>query len=85
MMRSRDEIKKAIEVAIRKEFPTDTVDISDGYGSNIHVMVVSRRFDSMDDAIQRDLLWTLIRSAGLDDQEEALISLALTISPSIIK
>jgi len=85
MMRSRDEIKKAIEVAIRKEFPTDTVDISDGYGSNIHVMVVSQRFDSMDDAIQRDLLWTLIRSAGLNDQEEALISLALTISPSIIK
>jgi len=84
-MRSRDEIKKAIEVAIRKEFPTDTVDISDGYGSNIHVMVVSQRFDSMDDAIQRDLLWTLIRSAGLNDQEEALISLALTISPSIIK
>ena len=84
-MRSRDEIKKAIEVAIRKEFPTDTVDISDGYGSNIHVMVVSRRFDSMDDVIQRDLLWTLIRSAGLDDQEEALISLALTISPSTIK
>ena len=84
-MRDREQIKKMLEAAIRVEFPTDTVDISDGYRNNIHVLVVSRRFDDMPESQQRDLLWGLIDSAGLDEDEKGLISLALTISPSMIK
>ncbi len=84
-MRNRDEIKKLLESAIRAEFPKDTVDISDGYKENIHVLVVSRRFDKMTEEEQRDLLWGLIDKGGLDDDEKALISLALAVSPAMIK
>ena len=84
-MRTREEIKAVLESAIRAEFPNDTVDISDGYKDNIHVLVVSRRFDKMTDEEQRDLLWGLIDQAGLDEGEKALISLALAVSPSMIK
>jgi len=84
-MRTGQEIKAILESAIRAEFPSDTVDISDGYKDNIHVLVVSRRFDKMTDEEQRDMLWGLIDKAGLDEGEKALISLALAISPSMIK
>jgi len=84
-MRPREEIKTVLESAIRAEFPNDTVDISDGYQDNIHVLVVSRRFDTITDEEQRDLLWGLIDQAGLDEGEKALISLALAVSPSMIK
>jgi hypothetical protein len=84
-MRTRELIKSVLETAIRAEFPKDTVDISDGYKDNIHVLVVSRRFDKMTDDEQRDLLWGLIDRAGLDEGEKALISLALAVSPSMIK
>ena len=84
-MRKKEEIKAALESAIRAEFPNDTVDISDGYKDNIHVLVVSRRFDTMTDAEQNDLLWDLIKKAGLGDGERSLISLALAVSPAMIK
>jgi len=84
-MRTGQEIKAVLESAIRAEFPNDTVDISDGYKDNIHVLVVSRLFDKMTDEEQRDMLWGLIDKAGLDESEKALISLALAISPSMIK
>ena len=83
-MRTREEIKAVLESAIRAEFPNDTVDISDGYKDNIHVLVVSRRFDKMTDEEQRDLLWGLIDQAGLDEGEKALISLAFPVSPAEI-
>lgn len=84
-MRTREQVKSVLESAIRAEFPKDTVDVSDGYKDNIHVLVVSRRFDSMTDDEQRDLLWSLIDRAGLDEGEKALISLALAVSPAMIK
>jgi len=84
-MRSRTVIKQAIETALRQEFPTDTVDISDGYRDNIHVLVVSRRFDAMDETTQQDMLWTLIGQAGLADDEKQLISLVMPASPALLK
>lgn len=84
-MRTREQIKSVLEVAIRAEFPKDTVDVSDGYRDNIHILVVSRRFDKMTEDEQRDLLWGLIDRAGLNEEEKALISLALAVSPSMIK
>lgn len=84
-MRDRSDIKRAIEQALRREFPTDTVDVSDGYRDNIHVVVVSRRFDTMADSDQVDLLWGLIEGAGLAEAEKALISLVMPASPSYLK
>lgn len=83
--RSRDQIKQAIAQALRREFPTDTVDVSDGYKDNIHVLVVSRKFDPMEDRVQQEYLWSLIDAAGLTKAEQGLISLVMAVSPSLLK
>jgi hypothetical protein len=85
VMRMYEEIKAALEAALRAEFPNDTVDVSPGYQKNIHVLVVSRRFDAMSVQEQGDLLQSLIGKAGIVDDEKALISLVLPVSPAEIK
>ena len=84
-MRTRDEIKQVIEQALRKEFPTDTVDVSDGYKENIHVIVVSRRFDAMAERESTEYVWDLVSKSGLTEDEQALVSLVLPTSPSLLK
>ncbi len=85
-MQSRTIIKAAIEKALRNEFPHDTVDISDGFRDNIHVLVVSRRFDEKDDKHNSDWLQTIItKDAGLIKEEQELISLIIPVSPSELK
>ncbi len=81
----RDAVKQSLEQTFRQEFPTDTVDISDGYQENIHVLVVSRRFDDMEETAKNDMLWNLIDESGLNDKEIALISLIQPICISDIK
>ena len=85
-MREREAVKAAIEQVLRKEFPTDTVDVSDGYGTNIHVVVVSRRFDPMSDRESHEFVWDLVADSGaLSEAEMALISLVVASSPSLLK
>lgn len=84
-MREREQIKAPISERLRREFPTDTVDVSDGYQNNIHVIVVSRRFDAMAEREKQEFLWSLIDDAGLDDAEEQLISLIVPASPSEVR
>jgi hypothetical protein len=79
------EIKGVLAKAFRREFPQDTVDISDGYAENIHVLVVSRRFDGMSEQDKLDWLWGIIDSANLRAAEKALISVLLPVSPAEIK
>lgn len=83
--RSRPKLKSALEQAFRKEFPHDTVDVSDGYQDNIHILVVSRRFDKMDEQQKQDLLWGVIDSTDLTEGERVLISLVMPLSPAEIK
>lgn len=83
-VRSREAIKAAIERSLRREFPTDTVDVSDGYAQNIHVIVVSRRFDAMGDREAQDFLWDLAVD-GLSEDERALLSLVVATSPALLK
>lgn len=84
-VRSRSHIKRILEEAFRAEFPRDTVDISDGYKENIHVVVVSRRFDEMSESNKRDLMWSIIDSAPLTDVERQLISLVYPVGIAEIK
>lgn len=81
----RDQLKKTLEQAFRAKFPTDTIDIADGYGDNIHVMVVSRRFDDLTERQKQDLMWQIIDEANLNEQEKQLISLIYPVSPAEIK
>jgi len=83
--RSRAELERAIVDAFRKEFPTDTIDVSDGYKDNIHVLVVSRKFDSMNERQKQDMMWTLVKSAELSQKEMDLITVLMALSPGEIK
>lgn len=83
--RSRDQVKRILVEALRERFPNDTVDVSDGYKDNIHVMVVSRKFDQMTERQKQDYLWSLIDSSQLKDREKRLISLVYPLSPAEIK
>ena len=59
------ELKKRIEETLRLEFPKDTVDVSDGYHDNIHVVVMSRKFDNMNEREKQDYLWGLMDARSL--------------------
>lgn len=83
--RSRVEIKRILEEAFRREFPHDTVDISDGYKENIHVVIVSRRFDDMSEAEKQDLMWGIIDATSLSDRDKRMISLIYPVSVAEIK
>ena len=83
--RSRDDVKRILALALRKEFPDDTVDISDGYEDNIHILVVSRKFDELTEAQKQDVLWRIIDRTDLTDAEKSLISLVMPVSPAEIK
>jgi hypothetical protein len=83
--RSRADVKRILEAAFRDEFPEDTVDISDGYKDNIHVLVVSRQFDGMQEQAKQDRLWGIIDGTGLTEAEKTLISLVMPLSPAEIK
>lgn len=83
--RDREEVKRILQEAFRKSFPEDTVDVSDGYQDNIHVVVVSRRFDKLKDRQRQDLMWKIVDGAQLDDQDKQLISLLYPVSPAEIK
>lgn len=84
-MAADPELKKRIEEILRKEFPGDTVDVSDGYTDNIHVIVVSRKFDGKGEKEKQDLLWGAIERSSLSDSEKVKISLILPYDPRDLK
>ena len=68
------EAKRVVE-ALRKEFPTDTIDTSEGYNGRVHVKVVSRRFNGKSEAEKQDYIWNLLQDS-LGENAQA-VSLAL--------
>jgi acid stress-induced BolA-like protein IbaG/YrbA len=84
-MRDREAIKQSLRQALRAEFPQDTVDVSDGYLGNIHVVVVSRSFDQMSEKEKQQRLWDLIERTDLSEAEKELISLVYPVSVAELK
>ncbi|MEI8078083.1 MAG: hypothetical protein WCH61_00460 [bacterium] len=80
-------LKNKIEHILRAQFPQqgETVDVSDGSGDNIHVIVVSRQFDHMREKSKQDLLWGAIDRSDLTDGEKVKISMILPYSPDDLK
>lgn len=80
-------LKTKIEHILRVQFPQqgETVDVSDGSGDNIHVIVVSRQFDHMREKSKQDLLWGAIDRSDLTDGEKVKISMILPYSPDDLK
>ena len=40
---------RRVEQALRQEFPHDTIDTTEGYNGRVHLKVVSRRFNGMNE------------------------------------
>ena len=80
-------LKTKIERILRAQFPQqgETVDVSDGSGDNIHVIVVSRTFDNMREKSKQELLWGAIDKSNLTDAEKVKISMILPYSPDDLK
>lgn len=72
--------KGQVRRAFKKEFPEDTVDVSEDEHGHFQVLVVSRRFDGMGDKQKLDWLWELARD-GLKKTQLRRISLLLGYSP----
>jgi len=74
---------KKIQELLKPEFPDSLVDVSpSGIRDNIHVKVVSRRFDGMRDHERQDFLWSLIDTSDLSQEQKLQISLILPLSPA---
>jgi len=80
-------LKSKIEQVLRSRFPDsgEAVDVSDGVGDNVHVVVVSRQFDRLREKAKQDFLWGAIDAGELTDGEKVKISLILPYSPDDLK
>lgn len=78
-------VKKRILQVLKAEFRDDTVDVSDGYMDNIHLVVVSRKFDGMRDKARQEYVWSIIDKSSLTMAEKGKVSLILAYSPADLK
>jgi acid stress-induced BolA-like protein IbaG/YrbA len=62
----------------------DLVDVSDGADGNIHVVVVSRKFDGRGMKEKHDLIWDELEKQ-LTKKEWGQVSLAVGVSPEEVK
>ncbi|RJP20192.1 MAG: hypothetical protein C4527_25580 [Candidatus Omnitrophota bacterium] len=62
----------------------DSVDVSDGPGDSIHVVVVSRKFDGHHMKEKHDLIWAEL-SRNLVPEEWGKVSLSIGVSPEELK
>ena len=79
-------LKKKVRDALRTTYfnaPDDLVDVSDGDGDNVHVVVVSRKFDK-ESNVKEDLIWSVLTDK-LEPEEWGKVSLWTGVSPEVIK
>lgn len=79
-----DVLKQRIYGTLRKHFPQDTVDVSSGFEDNIHVVVVSRKFDGLGEREKQDLIWSLL-DKELKPKEANRVSRIVAMSPEDVK
>jgi acid stress-induced BolA-like protein IbaG/YrbA len=82
-----DALKKKIADVLKSGYfkdSTDFVDVSDGDDDDIHVVVVSRKFDGKRTSQKRDLIWSEL-TQHLRPDEWAKVSLSIGKSPEEIK
>lgn len=64
--------------------PDDLVDVSDGDDDNVHIVVVSRKFDGLRFQEKNDLIWGEL-IAKLKELEWQKVSLSVGVTPEEIK
>ena len=79
-----DAVRQKIRGCLKKHFPDDTVDVSCGHDDNIHVVVVSHKFDGLRWDEKEDALREILEDC-LGTKELTRISLIIGISPEEVK
>jgi len=82
-----EQLKKKIHDVLKDGYfhdADDLVDISDGPGDSIHVVIVSRKFDGRRMKEKHDLIWSEL-SQKLAPEEWGRVSLSIGVSPEEIK
>jgi hypothetical protein len=80
-------LKEKIGMALKKGYfkdPGDLVDVSDGLDDNVHVVIVSRKFDGRRMQEKEDLIWSQLIEK-LSPDEWGKVSLSIGVSPEEIK
>lgn len=78
-------LKLQVESILRIVFPHDTIDIVYGNRRRLHLVVVSRQFDRMNDTERITYLWKILKKAKLTKKQIDRISLIITRSPEELK
>lgn len=84
-MPASPEPKQKLEAILGSAFPGETVDVSDGYADNVHIVVVSKKFRGMHEKEKQELLWSAITAGDLSDDEKVRSSLIMPYSPDELK
>ena len=82
-----DHLKRKIRDLLKQvhfQDPEDLVDVSDGPGDSIHVVIVSHKFDGRRMKEKNDLIWSVLVQ-NLPPDEWGKISLSVGTSPEEIK
>jgi len=80
---SKDKIADALRRAYFSD-AGDLVDVSDGLDDNIHVVVVSRKFDGRRFQEKNDLIWSILTTELIPD-DWGKVTLSIGVSPEEIK
>ena len=62
--------------ALREEFPTDTIECTEGYGDYVHVLVVSEKLNGMSE-LQKQARITEILTTKLGEEATAAVSMVV--------
>lgn len=81
------QLKQKIHDALKNAYfkdATDLVDVSDGPDDDIHIVIVSRKFDGRRTKEKNDLIWSILVQ-HLAPEEWGKVSLSIGTSPEEIK
>ena len=81
------EIKRRIRDILKTAYFNDAddyVDVSDGEDDNVHVVVVSHKFDGRRLKEKNDLIWSVLQ-ANLSPDEWGRVTLSVGASPEELK
>lgn len=68
------ELAPKVEEALRRAFPRDTVELSEGYLGRVHVLVVSNQLNGLSEHGKQDRLWEILQAElGEDAQGVSLV------------
>jgi acid stress-induced BolA-like protein IbaG/YrbA len=85
--RAHGDLKKKIRDVLKSGYfsdPNDLVDVSEGAGDFLHLVIVSRKFDGKREKEKSELIWSEL-SQRLRPEEWGRVSLSVGASPEEIK